>query len=152
MLIRNMRKSDYAAVDRLLLQIHQVDVNCRPDMFSPIDQYMTRESYESLVSSKNVISILAQEHREIVGCCFVSMLERSGMARMKTAYIDLLVVDEKYRHQGIGKKLFQEVERRSKKIGAQRVNLTVWSYNKIAVSAYESYGMTPLRNVYEIAL
>lgn len=56
MLIRNMRKSDYAAVDRLLLQIHQVDVNCRPDMFSPIDQYMTRESY-GMTPLRNVYEI-----------------------------------------------------------------------------------------------
>ena len=51
MVIRNIRKSDYAAVDALLLQIHQVDVDGRPDMFSPIDRYMTKDSFESLVEN-----------------------------------------------------------------------------------------------------
>ena len=60
MLIRNMKKSDYAEVDRLLLQIHQMDVSNRPDMFSPADQYMAQECYENLVDSPTVISILAQ--------------------------------------------------------------------------------------------
>ena len=86
MFIRNMRKSDYAAVDALLLQIHQVNVDGRPEMFAPIEQYMTKDSYDSLVANKNVISILAQERGKIIGCCFVSMLERSGMAHMKSAY------------------------------------------------------------------
>ena len=152
MFIRNIRKSDYAAIDDLLLQIHQVDVDGRPDMFWPIEQYMTRDSFESLVANKNVISILAQERGEIIGCCFVSMLERSGMAHMKSAYIDLLVVDEKHRRKGVGRAIFGEVQRRAKKVGAKRIDLMVWSHNQIAESAYQSYGMVPQRCVYEISL
>lgn len=152
MLIRNMKKSDYAEVDRLLLQIHQMDVSNRPDMFSPANQYMTQECYENLVDSTTVISILAQKHRDILGCCFVSLLGKEGSDESKTAYIDLLVVDEPHRRKGIGKALFQEVQKRAKKIGAHRIDLTVWSYNKDAVCAYESYGMTPLRSVYEVII
>ena len=152
MFIRNIRKSDYSAIDDLLLQIHQVDVDGRPDMFRPIEQYMTRDSFESLVANKNVISILAQERGEIIGCCFVSMLERSGMAHMKSAYIDLLVVDEKHRRKGVGRAIFGEVQRRAKKVGAKRIDLMVWSHNQIAESAYQSYGMVPQRCVYEISL
>ncbi len=152
MFIRNIRKSDYAAIDTLLLQIHQVDVDGRPDMFSPIEQYMTRDCFESLVENENVISILAQERGKIIGCCFVSMLERSGMAHMKSAYIDLLVVDEKHRRKGIGRAIFHEVQKRARKVGAKRLDLMVWSHNPIAVSAYESYGMVPQRSVYEISL
>ena len=148
--IRNMRAADYPVIDKLLLQIHHVDVVGRPEFFFPIEQYMTRDSFESLVTNKNIISILAQERGQVVGCCFVSMLERSGMATMKSAYIDLLVVDEKHRHQGIGRALFREVRRRAKKLGAKRVDLMVWSHNDIAIRAYESYGMTPQRCVYEI--
>lgn len=152
MRIRDMRRSDYGAVDALLVQLHQVDVMGRPDMFAPIGQYMTRDSFESLVENGEVISILAQEGKQIVGCCFVSMLERSGMAQMKSAYIDLLVVDEGYRRRGIGRAIFQEVRKRAKRAGAKRVDLMVWSHNQIAESAYRSYGMVPQRCVYEISL
>ena len=152
MVIRNIRKSDYAAVDALLLQIHQVDVDGRPDMFWPIEQYMTRDSFDSLVTNKNVISILAQERGEIIGCCFVSMLERSGMAHMKSAYIDLLVVDEKHRRKGVGRAIFNEVQKRARKAGANRVDLMVWNHNSIAENAYKAYGMTPQRTVYEIKI
>lgn len=117
MLIRNMKKSDYAEVDRLLLQIHQMDVSNRPDMFSPADQYMAQECYENLVDSPTVISILAQKHRNVLGCCFVSMLGKEGSDENRTAYIDLLVVDEPHRRKGIGKALFQEVQKRAKKNG-----------------------------------
>lgn len=83
---------------------------------------------------------------------FCFHVRKSGDAHIKTAYIDLLVVDEKHRRKGIEKALFNEVQKRTRKVGAKRVNLTVWSYNKIAESAYESYGMTPLRSVYEIGI
>ena len=152
MFIRNIRKSDYAAIDALLLQIHQVDVDGRPDMFWPIEQYMTRDSFDSLLTNKNVISILAQERGEIIGCCFVSMMERSGMVRMKSAYIDLIVVDEQHRNNGVGKAIFNEVKKRAKKAGAKRIDLMVWSHNDVAIRAYESYGMTPQRTVYEISI
>ena len=152
MFIRNIRKTDYAAVDALLLQIHQVDVDGRPDMFWPIEQYMTRDSFDSLVTNKNVISILAQERGEIIGCCFVSMMERSGMVRMKSAYIDLIVVNEQHRNNGVGKAIFNEVKKRAKKAGAKRIDLMVWSHNDVAIRAYESYGMTPQRTVYEISI
>lgn len=82
----------------------------------------------------------------------MSMLERSGMAHMKCAYIDLLVVDERHRRKGVGRKLFREVQRRAERVGAKRINLMVWSHNKIAERAYRSYGMVPQRSVYEISL
>ena len=152
MFIRNIRKSDYEAVGRLLLQLHQQDIAGRPDLFSPTDHYMTRECFENLVESNHVMTLLVQERFDILACCFVSMLEKNGDAHKKTAYIDLLVFDERHRRCGIGKVLFKEVQKRAKKAGAKCVNLTVWSYNKIAESAYAAYGMTPQRSVYEIAL
>ena len=77
MFIRNIRKSDYKAVDNLLLQLHQQDVTSRPDLFSPTDHYMTKESFDNLVESSHVMTILAQQRMEILGCRFVSMLKKS---------------------------------------------------------------------------
>ena len=71
------------------------------------------------------------------------------MTAMKTAYIDLLAVDEAYRRQGVGTALFQEVQRRARREGAKRVDLTVWSHNKVAVEVYQAFGMVPQRYVYE---
>lgn len=146
MWIRTICKADYSSVDRLLLQLHQVDVSGRPDLFSPADHYMSRDAFETLLENQNVFAFLAQERLEAVGCCFVSLLEKHGV---KTAYIDLLVVDEKHRRQGIGRALFREIQKQARKLGAKNVELMVWSYNQTAVKAYESYGMTPQRSIYE---
>lgn len=62
---------------------------------------------------------------------------------------NLIVVDEAYRRKGIGKALFQAVQSRARRLGAKRIDLMVWSHNKVAVTAYESCSMVPQRCVYE---
>ncbi len=152
MLIRSITRFDYAAVDRLLLQLQQADAASRPDLFAPMTHYMPQETFDNLLDNDNILALLATERGRTVGCCFVSLLERSMSSPGKTAYIDLLVVDEPCRHRGIGRALFTEVEKRARKFGAQRVELMVWSHNAIAQKAYAAYGMTPQRSIYEIAL
>lgn len=152
MRIRPVNRFDYPAVDRLLLQLQQADAASRPDLFAPMAHYMPRETFENLLSNENILALLATEHGHAVGCCFVSLLERSISSPGKTAYIDLLVVDAPYRHQGIGRAMFAEVEKCARKFGAQRVELMVWSHNAIAQKAYAAYGMMPQRSIYEIAL
>ena len=149
MIIRNIRKSDYEAVDRLLLQLHEVDVKGRPELFLEMEHFMSRDSFESLVENGEIWAILAEKWGEALRCCFVSTMERSAMVEMITACIDLIVVDEKHRRKGIGKALFQAVEKRAKRLGAKRVDLMVWNHNQTAMDAYESYGMVPQRCVYE---
>lgn len=149
MVIRKIRKKDYAPVDRLLLQLHNVDVKGRPELFVEKDCFMPRSTFAHLIANEDICAILAEQRGEVVGCCFASTLERSGMVEMKTAYIDLIVVDEQHRRQGIGKALFQAVEKRAQKLGAKRIDLTVWSHNPVAIQAYEAYGMVPQRSIYE---
>ena len=152
MLIRRMTKWDYDAVDRLLLQLQQVDVQARPDLFAPMPHYMPRTSFECLLENDNVIAFLAQDRLDVVACCFVSLLDRSSTHPHKTAYIDLLVVDAAHRRQGIGRRMFAEVERYARCAGAEKVELTVYSHNKAAESAYRAYGMAPQRSIYELQI
>ena len=152
MTIRNIRKNDYEAIDKLLLQLHDVDVKGRPELFVEMEHFMSRDAFESLIDNEEVTAVLAEKWGEIVGCCFVSMLDASGMVKMKTAYIDLIVVDQKHRRKGIGKALFQAVQKRARKLGAKRIDLMVWSHNEIAAKAYDSYGMVRQRSVYEKVL
>lgn len=82
--------------------------------------------------------------------CVHAGAQRDGAHEI--AYIDLLVVDEKHRRKGVGRTIFQEVQKRAKKVGAKRIDLMVWSHNPVAESAYKAYGMTPQRTVYEITI
>lgn len=52
MVVRDVRKGDYEAVDRLLLQLHEVDVKGRPELFVRTEHFMSRESFESLLEAR----------------------------------------------------------------------------------------------------
>ena len=63
------------------------------------------------------------------------------MAHMKSAYIDLLVVDEKHRRKGIGRAIFQEVQKRAKKAGAKAL-VTGESLGQVASQTMAALGVT----------
>lgn len=149
-MIRKIRKNDYEAVDRLLLQLHKVHVEGRPELFQELEHFMSRDSFENLIADEEMIAILMEKRHQVVGCCFASVLNHSGMTAMKTVYIDQIVVDEEYRRKKIGASMFKAVRKQAKKIGAKRVDLMVWSHNETAIRAYRSYGMVEQRCVYEL--
>lgn len=148
-MIREIRIEDYGAVDKLMQQLHKVHVNGRPDLYVDLEHPYSKEEFEDLVENDEVISVAAEVDERIVGICFVTMRNKSGMVPMRTAYMDDLVVDESYQRQGIAKALLEAVEKRTKELGAKRMDLMVWSFNEQAKSLYESFGMTPQRFIYE---
>lgn len=150
--IRKIARRDYAAVERLLQQLQQIHIAGRPELYGPTDRCLTEYFFESLLSNEEVVPLLAEKRGRVIGVCIVSLLNHSGMVRMKTAYVDELVVDAPYRRSGVGKALLTEAERRARRHGAKRLDLTVWSFNRDAIAAYEKCGMTPQRIIYEKAL
>ena len=85
MRIRNIRKKNYEDIDRLLLQLHQINVTARPELFSTIDHFISRDSFNFQIENPDNLALLAEEHGTVLGCCFVSLLDHSGMAEMNTA-------------------------------------------------------------------
>ena len=65
-MIRNIRKSDYQAVDRLLLQLHKVHVEGRPELFLPLDHFMSEESFNNLIEDEEMITILAEKNLRLL--------------------------------------------------------------------------------------
>lgn len=149
MIIRAMNLKDYEEVDKLMQQLHQVHVNGRPDLFVPLEHPYSAEKFSELINDSEVISILAEENGEIAGLCFASMRNKSGMAEMRTAYMDDLVVAEEWQHQGIARALFAQAEKNARELGAERLDLMVWSFNEKAKRLYEELGMVPQIYIYE---
>lgn len=149
MMIRDMKLEDYDAVDTLMQQLHKIHVNGRPDLYVEMEHPYSKEELTEKIYNKEVITLAAEEEDRIVGLCIVVIKHRSGMVNMKTAYVDDLVVDQSYQRRGIGKSLFKEAEERAKVLGAERMDLTVWSFNENALKFYQSIGMVPQRYILE---
>jgi GNAT superfamily N-acetyltransferase len=60
--------------------------------------------------------------------------------RGKGLYLDDLIVTEKHRGKGIGKKLFDTVIEEAKKINARQMHWQVLDWNTPAIEFYKKYG------------
>ncbi len=58
----------------------------------------------------------------------------------KSLYLDDLYVKEKYRGQGIGRRLLEEVLKAGKQMGAKRIRWQVLNWNKPAIEFYRKLG------------
>jgi ribosomal protein S18 acetylase RimI-like enzyme len=151
--IRTIQKEDHEAVEAFLRALDRMHVEARPDIYAPTESFYSDEEFDALVANSgergSAISLVAEEDHTVIGCCFVSIREKSGMIPMKTAYMDDLVVAEDFRRRGIAKALFAEAEVQAKARGAVRMDLNVWAFNDSAKRLYESLGMTPQRFILE---
>lgn len=149
MQIRNMRLEDYKEVDRLMAQVHKLHVQGRPDLYVDVEHIYSMEEFAEMVKNEDMITVLAEENGAVVGISIVTMRAKTCMVKRRTAYMEDLCVDESFRGKGVGKKIFMYVKERAKEMGAERLDLMVWAFNKNAMKFYEDMGMRPQRYIYE---
>lgn len=148
--LRDMTPADYAEVDRLLGQLHAIHVAGRPDIYEPVAHPYTRERYEAMVADSGMLTFLAcDEAGRVQGICLVTLRDQNGMRREKTAYLEALVVDCRYRRQGIATLLLRKAECRAHAWGAVRMDLNVWDFNREALAFYRKEGLLPQRWILE---
>jgi GNAT superfamily N-acetyltransferase len=132
-IIRKGVKEDLPAVLRLVNELAEFEK--APDAVTNSVKAMERDGFgEYPVFSFHV----AELENEIVGMAvyFVKYSTWKG----KGLYLDDLVVSEKYRGKGIGKKLFDAFIREAKSIGAKQVHWQVLDWNTPAIEFYKKLG------------
>ena len=148
MIIRRMIFEDYEQAEALFQKLHNLHVEAEPDLYKTLDCINKKKDFKKLVKSKNKILLCAEENGRIIGVSNTKLCT-SGMTDIKMAFMDALYVEDDFRGKGIGKKLFFETEHIAKENGARRLDLTVWEFNKEAISFYKSLGMQPQRYTFE---
>lgn len=72
-----------------------------------------------------------------------------NLRERKVFYIDDLCVDEKYRGQGIGKRLYEYAVSVAKDLECFHLTLNVWHLNDSTLRFYKKLGMKPLKSTIE---
>ena len=146
MIIRNLKLEDFDDVNNLFMQLHNSEMEQRPDLFRKIEKPTTSRAwdFEASLTDKSKIMIGAEVDGKIVG--FVIVQIRRAEYKIQTprtfAYFENIVVDENYRRQGIGTAIYQEGVKRAKEQGATSMELKVWNFNTGAIQFYQSLGMS----------
>jgi len=151
-IIRKARTDDIDSIIKLLYQVHDVHANIRPDLFIKGKKKYSINQLKNILTDNLKPIFVYEENDNVCGYCFCIIEENENdgsRAKIKTLYIDDLCVDEKYRKQGIGKRLFEYTKNYAKECGCYSITLNVWEGNDVAKKFYESIGFKTLKTTLE---
>lgn len=140
--IRLATESDYASVERIMKQVHTMHVDWRPDIYKEMDPILPLDMYLDHIEQQQVL--VADMAGEVVGLmiCLERHISGGPIRERKVLYVDSMAVEEKYRGQGIGHRLFDYVLGLCREKEYDGLELQVNARNTAARFMYEKYGFT----------
>lgn len=143
-IIRDAKEQDFKKIHKLIIQVHKLHVRERNDIYKDINP-LDLEEFKEELSNNNNIYLVAELKNEIVGICLSQIKEISNnkiMKNRKIIHISNICVDEPFRKNGIGKKLYNQTIQLAKEKKIDTVELMVWGFNENAIKFYKDLGMT----------
>ena len=154
--IRKARKDDLNGIEKLLVQVNNLHVELRPDIFVANAVKYDEEKFDALISSdKTSVFVAVDDEGKVIGHLFCSIRDYKQVAvykDFKTLFIDDLCVAESAHRQGIGKSLFDFALKYARQNGCYDITLNVWSGNDSALAFYGKMGMFPKETQMEYIL
>lgn len=140
--IRLATESDYTSVERIMKQVHTMHVTWRPDIYMEMDPILPWDMYLDHIEQQQVL--VAELAGEVVGLmiCLERHISGGPMRERKVLYVDSMAVEERYRGQGIGHRLFDYVLGLCREREYDGLELQVNTRNTAARAMYEKYGFT----------
>lgn len=134
------RESDWAEVQRLSIQIHDLHAAWRPDLYFHCDEPYPKEKF--LEDIRNRMVYTARIDGTVVGYVILSMLQKGGPGTVeyKAMRLDAICVDEAARGQGIGKAMVADIRALARAFGCREIILGVHPENDSAVDFYQKCG------------
>lgn len=144
-MIRKATTNDIPRILELLSQVNDVHAEGRPDYFIKGKRKYEENELRKILDDDTSPIFVCEEECDVKGYAFCIIQDFSHCDNLhpdKSLYIDDICVDEKYRRQGIGKKLYKHVVKYAKEERCFNISLNVWDKNPEAKAFYENMGMT----------
>ena len=141
--IRYAEEKDYNQVEKIMQQVQKMHTEWRPDIYKNVEVLLPFDMYMDYVNNRELV-VATLDSGEVVGILiYVTRIISGGpMVSRKVMFIDSMGVDEQYREQGIGRKLFAFVRNICAEQGYDGLELQVNAKNIAAKKMYEKYGFT----------
>jgi len=134
---------DYEKVNKLALQVHELHISWRPDLFNSVEKVITEEEFEEMIDNKEIY--VANIDNKIVGYIVLSIKEKINpnpkFRYRKQLNVEAMCVDENYRGKGIGTSLLNYAKQIGIDNGCTDMYLKVNEENINAIKTYEKFGM-----------
>ena len=144
LIIRRADLKDIPTIDKLLLEVHKVHSDARPDLFKVGARKYTDEQLKEIITNDKTPVFVADDDGIVVGyafCIHKQFINDNNMTDIKTLYIDDLCVDENCRGKHVGTKLYEYVLNYAKENNYYNVTLNVWAANTNALAFYQKIGL-----------
>jgi ribosomal protein S18 acetylase RimI-like enzyme len=128
--IRRLTINDLDALIKLLQQLW-IDKS--------IDKNAVKKVIEKGLTNEHQVYICATDNEDLVGFCSLT-IKNNLWVSTNLGNVDELVVDSKYRKQGIGKLLMNEIEKIALTYNCKRLELDSAFHRTIAHNFYEQIG------------
>lgn len=151
MVIRFIEEQDMIEARKLLLEVHQLHYENRPDIYKDTTE-ITLEYFSNLCREENTFTMVADEDGEIIGLCMGTLRKSPQTPVVKTrttVLLDAIAVRQDSRGKGLGKRLYLEAQSYAREHGAESIELMAWAFNQSAINFYQHMGMTVRSVTYE---
>ena len=148
MVIRRAEEKDVQRLTDLLLQVHKIHSDARPDIFRRGSKKYTEEELLEIIRDDERPIYVADDSGEVLGYSFCVLKRTEGDKSLEDRlelYIDDLCVDAKKRGNHVGEALYRFVTEEAKRLGCYHITLNVWSLNPGAMRFYEKMGLIPMK-------
>ena len=141
------------AIGQLFLEFIQFHADIDP-IWTPIDNPipdMVENHLRRFMESEDGIVLVARDKERVVGYS-LSEIKRvtPGSKRVNYGYIDTMAITSRYRHTGIGEKMFVQITKWFQSNDIRRIETQTASQSVIANSFWQKQGFTTFQhNLYK---
>ncbi|RCX17715.1 L-amino acid N-acyltransferase YncA [Fontibacillus phaseoli] len=144
--IREARIEDYENIAKLHLQLHELHVANRPDLFKHTANYPLDFAYFKSCLDNDIFNvfIVEDERSGIIAYTILKVEETPAIPVFvvrRILYINDICVDIQFQGKGVGKRLFKQAIDYARESGAESLELGVSSFNESAIEFYKAMGM-----------
>ena len=94
------------------------------------------------IEKNNIKYFLAKENNEVIGTCYIAIIPNLTRTGQSIGYVENVIIDEKHRKKGIGRKLMEMAINYAKEENCYKVVLQSRMDRKEAHKFYESIGFS----------
>jgi ribosomal protein S18 acetylase RimI-like enzyme len=141
--IRQATTNDAESICQLLMDGGELHSQALPTLLRPPGFSTTLEFVKGFLADSNAQVLLAELNDRIIGFVHFNRTEQTEHpAKVARSFISVssLMVQEEYRHQGIGSALMREVHNWAEKQAIHDIELHVYEFNRPALNFYEKLG------------
>jgi len=145
-MIRFAEYKDFIQISEMLYDIHSMHAKAEPNYYKNVEQVISENDFNNEIDRKHII--VYEDNKKITGyVMFADMIISNHpiIKDQKILMIDDIYVASSERGKGIGRQLFNHIEKFAKDNCYTNIDLNVWSFNVNAFKFYKSMGMRETR-------